>query len=461
MPLASRYISRFAPPLLTVQLAGIAVAAAAVEAVALYRAPFWGVLGCGAWLALLAIIVAPERLGVRPRHAVPLAIAAALALRCVSTYFVSGVALGADPMNYSNLAHAVLDGRGLVTDDWRYGQNLRAYFPPLYPLLLAGWWALFGASLWATLALTTLTDALAAWLLAGLGRRFAGAAGARAGLLYFAYPSFALAGAIPHKEGLTLLLGIALLRVAVAWRDAPRDTLAALAGVLWGLLALTQPSLALAPLALALVLIGERGWWRTVRLGLVVAPALVLVMSPWWLRNWLIFDRFVPFTTASGFMTNVALGRLGLPIDPALFQLSEPDRADVMGRAALARIAEQPFGFLRESGWSVLSGLAYEEATLARYRHTSPPIAPALHAPLTAILQGAYLTLLVPAALAARRASPLLAGWTLALLIAIAGIGLWFEFGERHRYLVTPLVMILAVQALAATLSGRSSPNTR
>lgn len=446
--------------LLALLLGGVALAAAAVAAVAAARAPLAS-LAILFWIALLALIVAPARLGLSRRTAAVIVIVAALAMRVASVYFVSGVALGADPMNYRNLAQALLDGRGLITDDWRYGRDLRAFFPPLYPLLLAGWWGVFGPSAWATLALTTLTDALAARLLAGLGERLGGPPARAAGLLYFAYPSFALAAAIPHKEALTLLIGIALLRVAVAWVATPGDRLAALGGALWGLLALTQPSLALVPVALALVLIAERGWLPTVRLGLVAGIALALVMSPWWLRNWLVFERFVPFTTASGFMTNVALGRLGLPIDPALFTLSEPDRAATIGRAALARIADQPWGFLRESGRALATGFAYEEATLARYRHTSPPIAPALHTPLTAILQLAYLALLLPAAWGAMRRARLLRRLTLALLIAIPAVGLWFEFGERHRYLLTPLVMILAAQPLAATLSGRSSPNTR
>jgi CDP-diacylglycerol--serine O-phosphatidyltransferase len=64
----------------------------------------------------------------------------------------------------------VLEGRGLVTTDVHYGPDLRAHFPPLYPLLLAGWWALLGASAWSTLALATLTDAIAAWALADLGK---------------------------------------------------------------------------------------------------------------------------------------------------------------------------------------------------------------------------------------------------------------------------------------------------
>lgn len=437
--------------LLVLLLGGIAMAASAVAAVAVARASLWATaVGTLFWLTLFVLIAASGRLGLTRGRAAVIVIVAALAMRVASVYFVTGVALGADPMNYSNLAQALRDGRGLITDDWRYGRDLRAFFPPLYPLLLAGWWTLFGSSAWATLAMTTLTDALAARLLAGLGERLTGPLGRAAGLLYFAYPSFALAAAIPHKEALTLLLGIALLRVAVAWVAAPDDRLAALGGALWGLLALTQPSLALVPFALALVLIAERGWRATVRLGLVAGIALALVMSPWWLRNWLVFDRFVPFTTASGFMTNVALGRLGLPIDPALFALGEPDRAAAMGRAALARIAEQPIGFLRESGRALAVGFAYEEATLARYRHTSPPIAPALHTPLTALLQITYLTLLIPALRGAGRGGRLLRRLTLALLIAIPAAGLWFEFGERHRYLLTPLVMILAVGAAAS-----------
>lgn len=426
----------------------------------------------GLWLLAMALVV---RLARRPGPFVPQAdwpvllgvVALAMLLRLWSANLASGVGLGADPMNYANLARAVLDGRGLVTSDWQYGEGLRAYFPPLYPLLLAGWWGLFGQSIAATVVLHTLVDAAAAAALASAGRRIGQArAGIAAGLAYFAWPAFALAAGVPQKEGLTVLLVVLMLRALAGWLQAPPDEArrwrhGLQLGLWWGLLALTQASLVLAPAAVALVLAWQRGIGPVVRLGLTAVPALLVVLAPWWLRNWLLFGAFVPFTTASGMMVNAAWRDARLPFPPGLFDLPEPQRGAVMGELARARILSEPVAFLREALHSMALGFAYEEASLARFRHTTPPISPADHAALAPLLQGAWAALLLSAAAGAvqrwrqRLADPVVL-YALALLGAVVAVNLWFEFGERHRLLLTPFLLLLAAGCwLGAGRRGR------
>jgi hypothetical protein len=181
---------------------------------------------------------------------------------------------------------------------------------------------------------------------------------------------------------------------------------------------------------------------------------------PWWIRNWMLFDAFVPFTTASGFMRNVALGQYSNPIPPDIFKLSEPVRSAVMAKAANARIVEVPIGFLTETFGALARAFAFEEATLARYRHTTPPITMADRMVWTAPLQFAWVTLLAGALaklvgeIRAGSAS-LLTQICLVLFFAIVGVGMWFEFGERHRYILTPLLFLIAAPWLSSWFSAR------
>lgn len=445
-------------------IGGIALGAAAVLAVALVeRFAALGALIFLGWLLAMAMAV---RMAMAPagwRHG-PIVAAAcllgvALALRLVSLGLAQGVALGADPMNYANLGRAVLEGRGLVTDDWRYGEDLRAYFPPLYPLVLAGTWAIFGVSPLTTLALNTAIDAVAALALADVGRRQGWRGGGwLAGLAYLAWPAFALAAGVPQKEGLTLLLAILLLRGLVIWLEQPepghpgwrRNLRSGLwLGLWWGLLALTQPSLALAPVAFGLVVWWQAGLVPALRLGLATLPTLLLVLAPWWLRNWLVLGAFVPFTTASGMMLNSALNDLRAPFPPGLFDLPEHERGAIMAEKARSILAQDPIAALSRMARNIAVGFAYEEAALSRFRHTTPPITAQDHARLFLLLQGSHVALLASALAATwgqwryRLHGPVLL-CAAALLLSILAINPWFEFGERHRQVLTPFLLLMA-----------------
>lgn len=438
--------------LLCAVLAVLGLGASLVFAVGVaerFSAP--GLAAFAAWLAMTALVLRDS--GWRAVLAV---VAVSLLLRGVSADLASGAALGADPMNYANLAQAVLDGRGLVTDDWQYGDGLRAYFPPFYPLLLAGWWAVFGVSTLSTLAMNTAIDGLAAWALADAARRLGvvPAAARAAGLVCFAWPAFALGAGLPQKESLTVLLVMLLLRGMAIWlaadpREARRWHHGLKIGLWWGMLGLTQASLALAPGFIAIVLAARRGLAPVVWLGLTALPALLLVLTPWWLRNWLVLGTFVPLTTASGMMANSALGALRVPFPPSLFDLPEPERGAVMGQLARAELAAKPLAALTEMVRSLGLGFAYEEASLARFRHTAPPIDLVTHARLAPLLQGTWAGVLLCALAACWRglrrgmADPL-AIHALVLLVAIVSVNLWFEFGERHRLILTPFLLAMA-----------------
>lgn len=366
-----------------------------------------------------------------------------------------GMTLGADPMNYTNLATSILEGRGLVADDWRYGQDLRAYFPPLYPIFLAGFWSIFGSSIWSTLSMNIITDIIAAWAIGDVARRTIGIkAGIALSAVYFAWPAFAMGAGIPQKESLNLLFIILLFRGMIIWRDS--DALSSRhwkhgfgIGIWWGLLCLVQPSLALAPVCVGIILLWQKGFGPIIRLGLYVLPALLIILMPWWIRNYLVLGSFIPFTTASGMMINSALRDLRIDFPPGLFDLSEQERGAVMASKAMEFIIHNPLQFLKQVATSMTYGFAYEESPLARFRHGTPPITDLNHAQLAPLLQGSYAAMLICAAAASWQqfregVTPLLL-YIFVILSSIVLINMWFEFGERHRLIMTPLLMMMII----------------
>jgi len=444
-------VTEIAAQVLIAAMAAICLAAGLVLGVGLAeRFDPVGLAALIAWLLAMALVV------MRPGWPAVLAVTVlSVMLRWVSAKLTAGVELGADPMNYANLANAVLNGQGLVTDDWQYGRDLKAYFPPLYPLVLAGFWYLFGNSIVATLSMNTLIDLLAAWCIADAGRRLVSReAGLAAALAYIAWPAFALAAAIPQKESITMLLVLLMLRGMVVWREQTAQAArqwchGLMIGFWWGMLALTQPSLSLAPGLVALWLMREKGIGPVVRLGLTALPAILVVLLPWWLRNWLVLGSFVPLTTASGMMANSALGSLRVPFPEGLFLRPEDERSAIMGHLARQKALAYPLEATFQSLRSLAIGFAYEEASIARFRHTSPPISLQDHARLAPLLQGAWTILLFSAlrrvwqGLRRGLIEPVTL-YTIALLVAIVGVNFWFEFGERHRLVLTPLLLLLA-----------------
>jgi hypothetical protein len=83
------------------------------------------------------------------------------------------------------------------------------------------------------------------------------------------------------------------------------------AGMFLGLAALTRPTIALFPAVVGVYLWARRGYGfrRAFGVGTVLVVTLVLVLSPWIVRNYVHFGKFIPLTKASGnpFLTGTYL----------------------------------------------------------------------------------------------------------------------------------------------------------
>jgi len=170
------------------------------------------------------------------------------------------------------------------------------FHPPLYLYFVGAIQALFG-SLVAVKAAQCLVGALLVPALGLAGRRaFGEAAGLVAGGLAAFYPELVwFASHFWVETVFAVLLWWAMERLLAA--DAAASTRsAAVSGLLFGLAVLTRETalyfLPLAGLWLA---------WRRAgggRRAAVLLAVSILVVAPWTLRNWLVFEAFVPVSTS-------------------------------------------------------------------------------------------------------------------------------------------------------------------
>ena len=200
-----------------------------------------------------------------------------------------------------NVAAALADGRGFCCL-FRQATGPTAWLAPVYPLLLAVLFKLFGtftlASFYAAVSLNCAFSSLASIPVCYSGQRIGKpVAGALAAWIWAVFPS----GIVMPFEwiwdtSLSALLGAALLWATLRIRDSISWREASLYGLLWGVSLLTNPALgSLLPFLWAWILYRHVAS-KTLRASrlLLAAGVMILVCTPWTLRNYVQFHRFIP-----------------------------------------------------------------------------------------------------------------------------------------------------------------------
>jgi 4-amino-4-deoxy-L-arabinose transferase-like glycosyltransferase len=205
-----------------------------------------------------------------------------------------------DEAYYSTLAQLIARGEGFVRPAEFFGQGLSlptAERPPLFSLALAGLVKL-GLTGGDGRLLGVLTGGGAIVAVGLLGRRLADArAGLVAAGLAALYPTLVAADGALMTESLYGVLAAFSLLAAYRLVEAPSAPRAIMLGALLGLAALTRgEALLLLPLLLVPLVRRPGG----LRAAAVVVVAFALVLTPWTVRNWIVFDRPVLVATEGG-----------------------------------------------------------------------------------------------------------------------------------------------------------------
>ncbi|MDR3734052.1 MAG: glycosyltransferase family 39 protein [Acidobacteriaceae bacterium] len=221
------------------------------------------------------------------------------------------------------IARALVTGFG-YSDPFTGHTGPTAWVPPLYTLLIAAAFKVFGvytgaAAFWL-LAFNSVCSAVTAVLVYEIGARCFGRRNAVwAGWLWALHPA-AMQYAVKWIWEMTLstMLLTAVIVLALRMRrigenvqagDEDAQTLGRwlLFGLLWGLIALSNPALlAFLPVCGVWLLLGARRRMHAAMRAAVAAAVCCAVIAPWAMRNWKAFGAFIPLR--SNFGAELALG---------------------------------------------------------------------------------------------------------------------------------------------------------
>jgi 4-amino-4-deoxy-L-arabinose transferase-like glycosyltransferase len=376
---------------------------------------------------------------------------------------------GGDSRVYLDIAANVASGRGLVWDAAAYPPNTifaavdgpyRAAYPPLYLWLLAGALKLTGGPELAPILLNSLIDLGAAALILGAGARLGHTrAGWAAAYLYLIWPAITLAAPLAQKEGLVVLLFMvqihAWLSLVLERRAGWRAIL--LFGAATGGMALTQP--ALTAIAIPMVL-AAWPWARmhaNLGFGIAAAGVALLALLPWAIRNQLLLGEPVLLTTSGG--ANLYLNALRIwTIPPEVAALPEAERMRALGEVAIDWIMANPLRYLTDRAGNLFFAFALDVHSPWRLATVNVPLRVSAYA-FTLIAQLSLIALWAAAAAAAWRRldgpRTLLLALVAACIVGVLAFNLWFEFGERHRVMLLPLLLLIATIGWSATRTDR------
>ena|GEM_PF-1106602 len=260
------------------------------------------------------------------RTGIILVLALCLGLRLGLALYHSDDELRSDAQDFVQIACNIADGKGFSAGTSETGEtHPSAHGYVIYPYFLAALLYVFNANLLGIFIVHSVIDTLTCWLVYCIARRFAGGsvAGLLAALGYAVYPPLVLTTATAMTETFNTFVMVALSYVLIVamrrglWYYVP-------AGLMMGFAALSRPAMAAFPLVFALLLYMRRrsieAWMPKAALFVVCS---VVAISPWTVRNYIMFHRFIPITThfgmsfwgGTGPADGVCLGGPGYPVD--------------------------------------------------------------------------------------------------------------------------------------------------
>lgn len=228
-------------------------------------------------------------------------------------YFGTNSPLEGDSIDYHNIAVSFLEGRG-----WQ-ANGAYSYRSPLISLQLAAIYAVAGPSIalarWSMVFVSALI-APALFLVAQTLLRGKQRIAFLVALAWCFYPPAIWYGAQVMTENMAALLMVLGLGSYLWAAKSKRWEYALAAGALWGLAVLNRAFFVFLPLALLLsyVIPARLGGWRwNWKQWAIALAALVAVLTPWTMRNYIVHGAFIPTTTQGAFYLGVTNGSLGHP----------------------------------------------------------------------------------------------------------------------------------------------------
>jgi hypothetical protein len=253
------------------------------------------------------------------------------------------------------VARALDSGRGYA-DPFHGHTGPTAWVTPLYPLLLAAVFKVFGiytaASAWVILCVDSVLNALVVPLIWAIGERVFGRPVARwSAWIWALYPA-AMQFAVKWfwEMSLTLVLFQAALLLALIMRgvgNKPGDGATwprwLLFGLLWGAMALSNPGVLTFLPACGIWILAAKGrnWWRDFPKAFAAGLLFLAIVAPWGYRNWRVLHAVLPMRSNFGAELYLANGPgatgISMEYEHPNVDLTQFQLYDAMGELAYSR----------------------------------------------------------------------------------------------------------------------------
>jgi 4-amino-4-deoxy-L-arabinose transferase-like glycosyltransferase len=243
-----------------------------------------------------------------------------LVLACVARLVAITVRLPrpvqGDEGSYDSIAWNLATGNGYSVGAPDIGYQPTAVRAPGYVLYLAGFYRVFGHHVLPPLVAQALLDVLTCWLIARLARRWfederivllAAAA-------YAFYPPFVLDPSFVLSETTSQFLVVSTVSLFLEYVWGRRFVHLLASGLTLGLCALSKPQLLPLGVVLAVSSLGVLRPAGVVRAAVTLCVVAGLVLTPWVVRNSLVFHALIPGVSTGGVGLWFGAGPYGPPI---------------------------------------------------------------------------------------------------------------------------------------------------
>lgn len=234
-----------------------------------------------------------------------------------------------DDVRYINSARILLQEHKLVY----YGNDSTIFIMPGLPLLLAGIMSVFGTdetAIYAFRIIQAIFQSISFVLVFLIAREVFDSRTARLASIISAFylPEYFVVGTI-LTECTFKVLFLWLVYLSILAVKTKKMGYYVIGGVVWAIACYFRPPIALYPAVVFLLWLYHRYSWKEILTYTCVTTIIfVMCMSPWWIRNDLVFDRFIVFTESSG--SPFLLGAHVLYNAPEGFVETHPDYKRVM-----------------------------------------------------------------------------------------------------------------------------------
>jgi hypothetical protein len=352
-----------------------------------------------------------------------------------------------------------------------------AWMTPLYPLLLAGVFKLFGILSFESLLVITAIDcafsALTAWVVWAIARRaFSPTCGVTAGWIWTLLPSAVFYPvAWVWDTSMSALIFALIVLASMHLLETERTSAWAGCGALWGIGAMVNASIvSTLPFVLGWnVAEVRRRSARWMKLTLVTLLLFAVVIAPWFVRNYMVFHKLILFRSNLGL--ELWLGNN--PMNPGVWSWWLHPNDDPGERKLYVSMGEIPYMAMKQReavGWIRTHPVTFVEQSFRRFVDNwtgfDEPVTSLAGRPyyvvLTMALDALFPLFALPGALLAyRRRSPYAFPFASAIFFFPA-VYYITHTSMRYRHPIDPVLCVLAGYAgvsawswLAARISSK------